>query len=692
MALNYSFVVTWSYFIIYVAAILIGSIVCAVEVYNRKEYNSQYSRVQTSDSQQRPVTFRSKKEIVKRWAKLLWQKKSVYFQLLPHFFDQATDFGVLVEYYSLRNVDIGINTMHLFIISIFVIVLHRIITSMAIYKLTRNKTFVFYQLLDILVIRCIWTNYKLRSDQPSNAQRYLQSLEATFEGGPQILISTAFLIKASTYKASPIVIISLIASFWTLTARVSADDKVMCKEEWESPIYQDYFNCKWIRRVFAWRFLEISCRIILLLLIWINLGGISVIILFGIEFIYLFIICLGLGTIDMMGNIIYLMAANSNATSKKWAFQMTYKFWIYRVISSYIFLIICTIFAMTDFDAPMIENYSTRHHQTLQNDICLALFIYCWIATPIWQLSGAIIVFDHGNIMSIGRDIDQLIVDGQLNEALELISFGAHFDAEKILKWLCRQRSVNGKFRNRNSSNRALFEQIFLICLEKLDDKCNFQEIIYYGCAGSNNSTYQLAHSLCKEVNVVIDPDIDFNEIKQSDNMDIEIEPKKETKDTEKPITWGGYYIAEVENFASSIIFSLIISLFVCSKDIVILIIQNNNDYNCDNTINHGSTFISFGVSDFLLIGCILHIVIITIIIQLIFHFVYLGGDEDRAGCSVMCGCGCLFFFAWSVIGFLLYSEMDTIHTNKQCGDMVLSWSILTLCEIVLLCVSLLIM
>ena len=72
----------------------------------------------------------SKKKFFKRWLKLTWSKKKVYLQLIPHFFDQATDFGVIFEYYRLSTEDqdtpIGINTWYLFWVSIGVIILHRI--------------------------------------------------------------------------------------------------------------------------------------------------------------------------------------------------------------------------------------------------------------------------------------------------------------------------------------------------------------------------------------------------------------------------------------------------------------------------------------------------------------------------------------------------------------------------------------
>ena len=121
--------------------------------------------------------------LFKLWSKLFLRKKKVYFQLVPHFFDQATDFGVIFEYYrySQSEQDIGINVKALFWVSIAVLIVHRIVSSAAIYKLTKKPIDVLLQLFDFLMIRCVWTNYKLGIDEPSNAQRYLQTLEATFE-------------------------------------------------------------------------------------------------------------------------------------------------------------------------------------------------------------------------------------------------------------------------------------------------------------------------------------------------------------------------------------------------------------------------------------------------------------------------------------------------------------------------------
>eukprot|EP01083_Nonionella_stella_P008967 25991_1 len=167
--MSYSITVTWIYFSFYIITVLIVSVVCASTV--RSEYADKDTTVKCTD-----------KKFLKSWGKSLWKKKKVYGQLIPHFFDQATDLGVIFEYWNLREEeDIGIKTMYLFGTSIFVIALHRIISSLAIYHLTKKPLDMLFQMLDLMMVRCIWTNYKLDLDEPSNSQRYLQILEATLE-------------------------------------------------------------------------------------------------------------------------------------------------------------------------------------------------------------------------------------------------------------------------------------------------------------------------------------------------------------------------------------------------------------------------------------------------------------------------------------------------------------------------------
>ena len=120
-----------------------------------------------------------------------------------------------------------VNVEYLFWASIFVIILHRIVSGYAIWRLTHKWSDVLLQIVDLLMVKCIYLNYKLDIDEPSNCQRYLQVLEATFESSPQLLIAMGYLAKIGISDASPIVLVSTLTSLISLTSRIASDDKAM---------------------------------------------------------------------------------------------------------------------------------------------------------------------------------------------------------------------------------------------------------------------------------------------------------------------------------------------------------------------------------------------------------------------------------------------------------------------------------
>eukprot|EP01083_Nonionella_stella_P198858 729762_1 len=119
--------------------------------------------------------------------------------------------------------------------------------------------------------------------------------------------------------------------------------------------------------------------------------------------------------IDIMGNLIYLMAANSKRKGYKWAVPMAKIFWLWRVLSAYALLITVTMYAATDIEFGMQaldnEAFDTRYKQTFGHPAGLVLFIYSWAATPLWQWIGAVVIFDYKNLASVGRDVDTLVED-----------------------------------------------------------------------------------------------------------------------------------------------------------------------------------------------------------------------------------------------------------------------------------------
>eukprot|EP01084_Bolivina_argentea_P221940 375769_1 len=159
-----------------------------------------------------------------------------------------------------------------------------------------------------------------------------------------------------------------------------------------------------------------------------------------------------------------------------------------------------------------------------------------------------------------------------------------------------------------------------------------------------------------------------------------------------------GYHHDDSSSFYRLIwVIVIIVLVLVTSKDIVSLIVISGND--CDLGLVD-----DLSVTYFLFIGSVAHIIVVTFSILFITNVTFLGclccdfyrsdfirsiGKKVAARIvtvSVSCCCMNLFFFAWSIIGFLMHSEMKSGNGNNiQCKDVVLIWSTLTMVEQMLL-------
>eukprot|EP01084_Bolivina_argentea_P248531 415750_1 len=271
-AQTYSLIVTIVYFTVYSLVFLITSIFCAwyinidikqtnqknketnnneqqlgIEITSATINNTELEEFKTDNNEiniaeahnkvKKPLSSIFSVAFVKLWTRSVWKKKSIYMSIVPHLFDQATDIGVLLQYYDImrkqQNTDDKPNfqAQYWFFGSIAVITLHKIISCISVYLLTKSWIDVLYQFVDVLMVKAVYANYKLNVDEPSNGQRYLQILEGTFESGPQILIGLTFILKSDYSDA--LVLVSLIASLWTLTSRIAADDKSILNYNWK---------------------------------------------------------------------------------------------------------------------------------------------------------------------------------------------------------------------------------------------------------------------------------------------------------------------------------------------------------------------------------------------------------------------------------------------------------------------------
>jgi len=113
---------------------------------------------------------------VKLWAKAIWLKKGIYFQLLAHTWDQATNIGVILEfYYGWRNQEedmlagtdtcyeeYGIKFEYYFYASLLAFMLYRCVSAFVTGRNTSWKQGVS-QFFDIEMLHAVYLTHTSKS-------------------------------------------------------------------------------------------------------------------------------------------------------------------------------------------------------------------------------------------------------------------------------------------------------------------------------------------------------------------------------------------------------------------------------------------------------------------------------------------------------------------------------------------------
>ena len=128
----------------------------------------------------------------------------------------------------------------------------------------------------------------------------------------------------------------------------------------------------------------------------------------------------------------------------------------------------------------------------------------------------------------------------------------------------------------------------------------------------------------------------------------------------------------------------VLFALFV-AKDVAGLTINANND--CDAVFEKGhSSFVSFGANTWMLSGAMVHLTVgfcqYAWLLISVMWFDALIWSRGIVWGTVL---PWLFFISWSVIGFLMYSEMDS---DSNCAKMTLSWSVIEAIGVLVMGVS----
>eukprot|EP01083_Nonionella_stella_P195408 719861_1 len=182
--------------------------------------------------------------------------------------------AVVVQFYMLSQSNDtkfcgGLSMRAFFWVSLLIIGAYRAISSALVGYQTHTVAYAVLQFCDFELIRALYVNFKTKTKTPNVAQTWIMVLEATFESAPQFVLQLVFTARTNVFQFW--VLFSICWSLFTVIWRTTSDDLLM-------PI-------KNIKKssLRAYRFFDITSRLVSLSLLWIIFNGYVLATVFGIE-------------------------------------------------------------------------------------------------------------------------------------------------------------------------------------------------------------------------------------------------------------------------------------------------------------------------------------------------------------------------------------------------------------------------
>eukprot|EP01083_Nonionella_stella_P240594 840953_1 len=242
----------------------------------------------------------------KSFLSTLWKKRGIYGQVFVHFYDTATDIGVMVEWYLLaeqeRNAETpednieSLDMNGLFWATVAFLIAYRVISvclgafSTAVDDVDdESGTFwicingCLFGLLDLYIIKTVYQSIQEEDTEPSPRQKMLQLTESIFESLPQVVLQSVFIIrswndeelKLKDDNSIELVAMSLVASLFSISTKyfwVDRDAFIDDARQVELSAKCPCVNPRYVLRV-IWRFSYILTRFCILSLVWSVMGG-----------------------------------------------------------------------------------------------------------------------------------------------------------------------------------------------------------------------------------------------------------------------------------------------------------------------------------------------------------------------------------------------------------------------------------
>ena len=258
----------------------------------------------TTPTPNQPTTEAVLYSFCKYLPKEIMKKKSCYFPCITHLIDQSTDVAVIFEFYQLyvfesipnpngtKNDCGGVNAEQLLIISCVAFLFYRIISCIWIYNITRSIFHTILQFFDLKIYHALYINFisEYNDGNPNTAQKYIQILEASLEAFPQVVIQLYFFIQVEMHVSKYwIVFASLIMSLYNVASRMASEDRIYFIKSWQNVFDNRCLNFHYLFRCIV-RVCDVFQRIVLILLLWIGVGGFYCALYIIFELIILFIL------------------------------------------------------------------------------------------------------------------------------------------------------------------------------------------------------------------------------------------------------------------------------------------------------------------------------------------------------------------------------------------------------------------
>eukprot|EP01083_Nonionella_stella_P084333 233425_1 len=246
----------------------------------------------------------------KSFLSALWKKRGIYGQVFVHFYDTATDIGVMVEWYLLAEQERNAQTPEdniesldmngLFWTTVAFLIAYRVISvclgAVSTYQDDQSVVWIyvdgcFFGLLDLYIIKTVYQSIKDEHEEPSPRQKMIQLTESIFESLPQVVLQSVFIIRSQNDEelkhdnSIGLVAMSLLASLFSISSKyfwVDRDGVDDDAQDAELSIKCPCVNPKYVLRV-IWRFCYILTRFCILSLVWSVMGGAFCAIFLGVS-------------------------------------------------------------------------------------------------------------------------------------------------------------------------------------------------------------------------------------------------------------------------------------------------------------------------------------------------------------------------------------------------------------------------